>query len=832
MQAPRASVEAVVLVGGNMVQGLPDRAQVVIVGGGIVGCSIAYHLTKLGGFDVVLLERDQLTSGTTWHAAGLVGQLRPSRNLTRLASYSVELYPKLEAETGQATGFKQNGAITVAQTEGRFIELRRAASMANAFGVEVEVLTPADVARLHPVTEVSDLVGAVFMPKDGQTNPTDTATALAKGARMGGAKVIERCPVRHIEMSGKRAAAVVTDSGRIACETLVLAGGMWTRDLAASIGVTVPLHAAEHMYIVTEPMDGVPADLPVLRDYDACIYVKEDAGKLLVGGFEPVAKPWATGGVPDDASFTVLPEDWDHFEVLMAGGLKRIPSLASAGIRQFFNGPESFTPDNRYHMGRVPECDNVYVAAGLNSIGIASAPGIGQALAQWIVDGEAPMDLWDVDASRVEPFQKSRWYLRDRTVEALGLMYAMHWPDRQPETARGARRLPYHDRLLEAGAVMGVASGWERPMFYAQGNEARAYDYSYGRACWHEAAEREAHATRNAVAIYDLTPFAKFEVQGADAEAELQRLCANDVAVEPGRAVYTQLLNSRGGIEADLTVTRLGDERFLVVTGSTTRLHDWDWMTRNLTPGARIAMTDVTSAFAVLGVMGPKSRDLLASLTDADLCGQAFPFGTSREFELGYANVRGQRVSYVGELGWELYVPVEFAAHVYETLTEAGKNYGLRHAGLHCQDCLRLEKGFKHWGHDIGPEDTPLEAGLGFAVAWDKNVAFIGRDALRAHRDRGLDRRLAMFLVDGAPRLLHEEPIWRDGKLVGTTTSGGYAFCVGKPMSMGYVEMDGETVSRDVVLAGHYEIEVAGERFPAEVTLAAPFDPKGERMRG
>ena len=685
------------------------------------------------------------------------------------------------------------------------------------------------------MTEVSDLVGAVYMPKDGQTNPTDTVAALAKGARMGGAKVIEQCPVRSIETDGKRATAVVTDRGRIECETLVLACGMWTRDIAASIGITVPLHAAEHMYIVTEPMAGVPANLPVLRDYDACIYIKEDAGKLLVGGFEPVAKPWAIGGVPDDASFTVLPEDWDHFEILMDGGLKRIPSLAEAGIRQFFNGPESFTPDNGYHMGRAAERDNIYIAAGLNSIGIASAPGIGRALAQWIVDGEAPMDLWDVDTTRVEPFQKARSYLQDRTVESLGLMYAMHWPDRQHETARGARRLPYHDRLLEAGGVMGVASGWERPMFYAQGDEARAYDYSFGKPCWHDAAAREAHATRNDVALYDLTPFAKFEVQGADAEAYLQNLCANDIAVEPGRAVYTQMLNKRGGIEADLTVTRMDEQRFLVVTGSTTRLHDWDWMARNMAPGAQVAMTDVTSAFAVIGVMGPNSRSLLSSLTDADLSNEAFPFGTSREFCLGYAEIRGQRVSYVGELGWELYVPVEFAQHVYETLVAAGADHGLRHAGLHCQDGLRLEKGFKHWGHDIGPEDTPLEAGLGFAVAWNKNTDFIGRDALAAQREAGPERRLAIFTLDaepGAPRLLHEEPIWRDGKLVGTTTSGGYAFTIGKPISMGYVEPDDGPLSRDDVLSGSYEIEVAGDRFPATVSLSAPYDRKGERMRG
>ena len=796
---------------------LPGKAKVVVIGGGVVGTSIAYHLAQRGIDDVVLLERDQLTSGTTWHAAGLVGQLRPSRNLTKLASYAVELYPRLEEETGQATGFKQVGAITLAQTEERFHELKRAASMANGFGVEVRVLTPKQVAELNPIIRTDDIVGAVHMPRDGQTNPIDTTQALARGARMKGATIVERCTVTKLVRKGQEIVAVETDHGTIECGQVALAAGMWTRQIAASVGLTVPLQAAEHMYIVTEPMEGVPADLPVLRDYDSYIYIKEDAGKLLVGGFEPIAKPWQTEGIPNDISFLHLPEDWDHFQILMDGALNRVPAMEQAGIRTFFNGPESFTPDNRYHMGRAPGFANLFVAAGMNSIGIASGPGIGKALADWMIDGEAPMDLADVDIARAEPFQRARDYLADRTVETLGLLYAMHWPYYQPTTARGARRLPYHDRARAAGAVFGDVQGWERPLYYAEGDEPREIAYSYGRQPWHDATAREAMATREAVALYDLTTFAKFEVQGADACAVLQRLCTANVDVEPGRAVYTQMLNETGG------------------TGTAVRQHDRSWIERNIPEGAHVSLVDVTSAFAVLGLMGPNSRKLLSELTAADLSPEAFPFGASQDIEVGYAPARAQRTSYVGELGYELYVPTEFAQHVHERLCEKGGAHGLRLAGIFCQDSLRMEKGFKHWGHDIGPDDSPLQAGLSFAVAWDKPGGFIGREALLKQKEAGLDRRLVIFTLPdggpGAPLLLHEEPILRDGRIVGTTTSGGFAFTLGCPISFGYVHRDDGIADRDWRLGGTYEIEVAGERHRAKPSLAAPYDPKGERMR-
>ena len=815
-----------------MAEGVPSEARVVIIGGGIVGASTAYHLTKLGWGDVVLIEQNQLTSGTTWHAAGLVGQLRNSYNLTRLAAYAIDLYAGLEAETGQATGFKQNGALTVAQTESRLHELQRHAAAAKTFGVECHVVGPAEVKSRWPLAEVDDLAGAIWLPKDGQTNPTDTTQALAKGARMGGAQVFENTAALKVETRGRAVAAVLTDKGRIGCEFVVLCAGMWSKDFAKSHGVAVPLHASEHMYIVTEPMAGVVPTTPVLRDYDAFIYIKEDAGKLVIGGFEPEAKPWGMGGVPRSHAFALLNEDWEHFEIFMEGALKRVPSLAQVGIRQFLNGAESFTPDQRYMIGEAPELDNFFVGTGFNSIGIASAGGAGKALAEWIVGGAMPMDLWEIDVRRNLPYQANERFLYDRTVESVGELYAMHWPYKQYNTARGARLTPFHDRLTAAGACFGAVAGWERPLWFAPDGVEAKLEYSYGRQHWWPYTATECQAAREAVALFDLTPFAKFALDGRDAEAVLQRLCANDVGGPVGRAVYTQLLNPKGGIECDLTVTRLAEESYLIVTGAAVAVHDFDWIRRNIPADARVSLRDVTSAYAVLGVMGPNSRALLGQLTDADLDAAAFPFATMQEIEIGYARALAIRMSYVGELGWELYLPSEFARPVYDLLVEAGAAFGLHHAGLQAQDALRMEKAFKHWGHDITCEDTPLEAGLGFACAFDKNVAFIGRDGLLAQRQAGLKRRLVTFTIDeGEPLMLHEEPIYRDGALVGATTSGAFAFTLGRPISMGYVNHP-DGVDRDFVMAGRYEIDIAGNHFPATPHLQPPYDPKGERMRG
>jgi glycine cleavage system T protein len=813
-----------------MADRLPSHARAVIVGGGIVGCSVAYHLTKLGWRDVVLLERRDLSCGTTWHAAGLVGQLRSSHNLTRLASYGAVLYEQLEAETGQATGFRRSGSVSVARTAERMVELKRGASMARCFGVEVEVISPREAGRLWPLMRTDDLAGAVWIPGDGRTNPIDTTLALARGARNGGATIVENVTVTGIRRERGAATGVSTEGGDIACEVVVNCAGMWGRDVGRMAGVNVPLHAAEHFYIVTEPMPGVTRDLPVLRDTDGYIYVREEVGGLLMGGFEPAAKPWGMDGVPADFAFSLLPEDWDHFRLLMEQACVRIPALETAPVRRHVNGPESFTPDNRYMLGEAPELRNFFVAAGFNSIGIASAAGAGKALAQWIVDGEPGMDLWDVDIRRFASFQSNARYLRERTTEVVGLLYAMHWPFRQPETARGVRRSVLHDRLAARSAVFGVVAGWERANWFATGGVQARYVYTYGRQNWFPCAATEHRAVREHVGLFDQSSLAKLLLQGPDATSVLQRLCANDVDVPAGRIVYTQMLNARGGIECDLTVTRLADDAYLVVTVAAAATHDADWIRRGIGE-ARVTLTDVTSAFTVLGIMGPRSRDLLSRLTDADLSNASFPFGASRELEVGYATVRAVRITYVGELGWELYVPAEFAMGVYDEIVAAGERFGLSHAGYHAMDSLRMEKGYRSWGHDIGGEDTPLEAGLGFAVAFKKD-GFVGREALLRQRAAPLARRLIMFTVDDPePLLLGDEPIYRDGVLVGRITSGAYGHTLGRSVGMGYVA-HAAGVDAAFLRSARWELEIATERFAARAQLEPPYDPTSARVRG
>ena len=672
---------------------LPAHANVVIVGGGIAGCSVAYHLTKLGVTDVVLLERKQLTCGTTWHAAGLVGQLRATRNLTELAKYTADLYRSLEQETGQATGFKQNGAISVAKTEARFEELKRGASMGKMFGLEVDVLSPGAVKERWPLLETGDIVGGIFLPKDGQTNPVDTTQALAKGAKQRGARIIEQTTVIRILVEGGRAVGVETAEGTIRADTVVLCGGMWSHRLASDIGVAVPLHAAEHFYIVTEPVAGIPRNLPVLRVPDECAYYKEDAGKILIGCFEPVAKPWGMQGIPEEFCFDELPYDEEHFEPILNDAIKRVPILESAGIQTLFNGPESFTPDDRYYLGETPEVKDLFLATGFNSVGIAGSGGAGKVLAQWIVDRRPPMDLCDVDVRRVMPFQKNRRYLKDRTVETLGLLYAMHWPYYQYTTARNARRSPLHDRLVAAGACMGETAGWERPNWYAAPGSNPRYEYSYGRQNWFDACRAECEAVRDHVALFDQTCFAKFHVQGPDACAVLNRVSCANVDVPVGRIVYTQWLNEHGGIEADLTITRLGQNEFMVVTSAICQTRDLAWLRKQIEarPGTHGYVTDVTAGIAMLGLMGPKSRALLSSVSGADLSNEAHPFGWSREIEIGYAQVRASRITYVGELGYELYVSAEHVLDVFERLMEAGPAFGLKLAGYHAMGACRVE---------------------------------------------------------------------------------------------------------------------------------------------
>ena len=808
---------------------IPAHARAVVVGGGIVGCSVAYHLAKLGWRDVVLLERRQLSCGTTWHAAGLVGQLRSSHNLTRLASYGAVLYERLEAETGQATGFRRSGSISVARSAERLTELKRGASMARCFGVDVEVISPREAGRLWPLMRTDDLAGAVWIPRDGRTNPIDTTLALAKGARNAGATILENVTVTGVHRTNGAATGVSTDQGDIVSDVVVNCAGMWGREVGRMAAVNVPLHASEHFYIVTEPLAGVTRDLPVLRDTDGYIYAREEVGGLLMGGFEPVAKPWAMDGIPTDFGFSLLPEDWEHFRVLMEQAIVRIPALETAPVRRHVNGPESFTPDNRYMLGEAPELRNFFVAAGFNSVGIASAAGAGKALAEWIVGGEPSMDLWDVDIRRFMPFQGNRRYLRERTTEVVGLLYAMHWPFRQPETARGVRRSVLHDRLAARGAGFGVVAGWERANWFSAAGVEPRYIYTYGRQNWFPDAAAEHRAVRESAGLFDQSSLAKFLLEGPDATATLQRLCANDVDVAAGRIVYTQMLNRRGGIECDVTVTRLTADAYLVITIAAAATHDADWIRRGI-GDARVTLTDVTSAFTVLGVMGPRSREILSRLTNADLSNATFPFGTTREIEVGYATVRATRITYVGELGWELHVPTEFAMGVYDDVVAAGEDLGLRHAGYHAMDSLRLEKGYRSWGHDIGGDDTPLEAGLGFAVSFKKS-GFVGRDALLRQRETLLPRRLVMFTLDDPdPLLLGDEPIYRDGALVGRITSGAFGHTLGRSVGMGYVaHADG--VDEAFLQAGRWELEIATERFPATAQLEPPYDPKSTRVR-
>ncbi len=813
-----------------MAVSLPTEARVVIVGGGIIGCSIAYHLAKMGWQDVVLLERKKLTSGTTWHAAGLVGQLRPSQNMTKLAKYTAELYTRIEEETGQATGFKQNGSVTIATNRERFEELKRNASMAKVFGLDVDVISTAEVRELYPLINTDDVIGGTWISTDGQINPIDVTQALTRGARNGGAQIFEDVKVTRILHDGARATGVQTDEGTIVADQVVLCAGMWSRELARDVGVVVPQHACEHFYLITEPFEGVEPNLPVFRDYDACAYYKEDTGKILLGAFEPIAKPWGGDGIPEDFCFDELDGSFDHFEPVLEQAIKRMPALENAGIQKFFCGPESFTPDDRYHLGESAELDNLFVASGFNSIGIQSAGGVGKVLSEWMRDGHPPADLWEVDTRRNIPFQNNRRYLEDRVTEGLGLLYAMHWPYRQFATSRGVRCSPFHDRLAVRNACFGEVVGWERPNWYAPEGESSEYEYSWFRQNWFEYSAAEHVAVRDNVGMLDQTSFAKYLVQGKDSAKLLGHLCANDVDVEAGRLVYTQWLNERGGIESDLTVGRLAEDKFMVITSATAQTRDFHWIRRHI-DGQAVTLSDVTSAHAVLGVMGPNSRSLINKISTADLGNEAFPFGHFQEIEIGYAMVRAMRVTYVGELGWELHIPTEFALHVYDTLMEAGQADGLKLVGMHAMNSLRIEKAYRHWGHDITDEDTPLEAGLGFAVAFDKAGGFIGRDALLRQREAGLKKRLVQFLLnDPEPLLYHNEPIWRDNQIVGYIASGMYGHTLGGAVGLGYVNNE-DGVKADFIKSGQYEIEVAGVRIPATASLRPMYDPSNSRIR-
>jgi 4-methylaminobutanoate oxidase (formaldehyde-forming) len=809
---------------------MSQRARVVIIGGGIVGASVAYHLGARGERDVLLLERDRFTSGTTWHAAGLVAQLRATENLTRMSRYSLELYRGLEAETGQDTGFRAPGAISLATTPERFSELQRTASMARHLDVDAFAISKEEVKRTWSDVEVSDVVGAIHIPGDAMVSPVDTTNALLAGARAAGIELRQRTPVTGLVIRDGRVAGVETRDVEIEAEVVVLAAGLWSRDFAGRYGVTVPLHGAEHYYAITEAIDDLPEVTPIVRDPDYSAYFHEDARRLLIGLFEPVAKPWPAGPVPDD-SFIEIEADLDHLSPYLERAFDRVPRLHQTPLRQIFCGPESFTPDDQFLLGETPEVAGLFVAAGFNSIGIQAAGGVGWVLADWILDGQAPMDLWDVDIRRFEPFAARDDYLRKRTVETLGLLYEMHWPYRQPETARDERLSPVHDSLRERGACFGVLAGWERPVWYARKGEPAVEAHSFLRSNAFERIAEEHRATREAVALYDQTSYAQFLLAGADALSVIDHTSANAMDVEAGRVVYTQWLNEAGGIEADLTVTRLDEDRFWVVTAPATRARDFHHLA-GMASGRRVSLVDETDAWSTFGLMGPTSRAVLERAAERELSGESFPFGTSREIEIAGRRVRALRITYVGELGFELYVAVEDAPAVFARLLEVGEPEGLRLAGFRAMLSCRIEKGYRHWGHDIGPEDDPLASGLGFAVAFDKAADFVGRRALEKRRGEPRTRRLLHLAVDDPAAMLHhDEPIFRSGEPRGLTTSGAWGHTINAAVALGWAERSEVGIDAAWVREGEWQIEIAGQRFDARASLRAFYDPRSERVR-
>ena len=818
-------------------ESFPTQAQVVIIGGGVVGCSVAYHLTKLGWRDVVLLERTQLTAGTTWHAAGLIVSGFSSETDMYMAKYTRDLYERLGEETGQDTGFTADGYMQIASNPERLNSLRRRADYCRGHGVSTEEISAAEIKKMWPLFYTDDILAGFYTAEDGRTNPVDTTMALAKGAKMGGARILEETPVIGIKQERGRVTGVVTDKGEIEAEYVVNCGGMWARELGKMAGVNVPLHAAEHYYLITEPIDGMRRDMPIVEDPDLFAYYRDEMGGLMIGFFEPVAKPWGmtkpdgSGGIPKDFSFGEIAPDWERMMPHIEVAMKRIPIAKEAGIHQFFCGPESFTPDMGPLMGEAPELKNFYVAAGFNSLGILFGGGAGQVMAQWIVDGLPPVDVSGINIARMMPFQNNPKYLHDRTVELLGWQYTS-WPNLQPETARNVRRSAMHDRLAAAGAYFGQSVGWEYPDWFAPEGVEPKVEYSWGRQNWFEYAAEEHRAAREDVILMDLTHMSKLLVQGRDAQKGLNRICANNVAVPVGRIVYTQWLNERGTIEADMTVTRLAEDCYLLVLVDSIHRHVVGWLEQHIPPEAHVFVTDVTSGYNIINVQGPKSRQLISGLTTADMSNEAFPYLTMQEIDIGYALVKALRITYVGELGWELYVPTEFTLHVFDRLVEAGADVGFKYAGFQALNTLRLEKAYRDYGYDIDNTDTPLEAGLGFAVDFAKPRGFIGKEALLRQRAEGvLKHRLVQFLLeDPEPLLYGSEPIYRDGELVGHLNSGGYGHTLGGEMGLGNVENE-QGVTADFVKSGSYEIEVVGARYPAKESLRPMYDPKSERVR-
>ncbi len=812
---------------------LPTHARVVIIGGGVIGCSTGYHLSKLGWKDIVLLERAQLTAGTTWHAAGLIeaGGFFDATTV-EMTKYTLELYSALEKETGQSTGYKNVGLINLASTSDRLEELRRVAAFDREFGVPIEELSPEKVKELWPLAYTDDILAGFFSPGDGRVNPIDVTMALAKGARMGGVQIIEETAVTGITKKDQQVTGVITDKGEIQAEYVVNCAGMWAREIGKLAGVNVPLQPAEHYYLITEAIEGVNADLPVLVDLDKYAYYREEVGGILFGLFEPVSAPWALDGIPKNFTFGEINPDWDRMMPYVEEAMKRIPALENAGIHKFFCGPESFTPDLGPMMGLAPELDNFFVAAGFNSLGILMGGGAGKVMAQWIKDGVPNVDITEIDIARMLPFENTPKYVQDRAVELLGFMFEDSYPNKHFKTARNVRKSAFYERLADAGAYFGVYAGMEYPDWFAPKGVEPKVEYSWGRQNWFEYSAAEHRATRENVTMLDYSVMGKILVQGRDAEKYLNRICANNIAVPVGRCVYTQWCNETGTIEADLTVTRMVEDQFLILSGDGTITAVQAWLRRHIPADAHVFITNISSAYSVLNIQGPKSRDFLSSITHADMSNEAFPYLTMQEIDIGYALVKAIRVTYVGELGWELYIPTEFSLHVFDTLVEAGKDFGLKNIGLQALNTLRLEKAYRDYGGDIDNTDTPLEVGLGYFVDFDKPGGFIGRDALLRLKETGHRYRMMQFLLeDPEPMLYYGEIIYRDGVPVGNLMSGGFGHTLGASVGVGPVENDGETVSVDYIKSGSYEIDIAGVRYPAKASLRPMYDPKLLRVR-
>ncbi len=812
-----------------MEKNYPSSTKVVVIGGGVAGTSCAYHLAKFGWKDVVLLERDQLTSGTTWHAAGLIGQLGATSTITKLRKYSLDLYKELEKTTGLSTGLKQNGAITVASSKERMQELLRQATTAKLSNVEVEVLSKERIKELYPVLKNEDLVGGVYMPKDGQADPVGVTNVLAKAAKMLGVQIFEKSPVKKILVKNKRISGVETSQGKIDCEYVVLATGMWSRQIGEDIGVSVPLYPNEHFYVITEPMKDLPKDLPVLRDYNACLYLKEDAGKMLVGIFEPNAKPAFkdSGRVPDDFSFGEFPDDFDHFEPYLEKSFHRLPMLENAGIRKFFSGPESFTPDTQYLLGETSEVKNLYTCCGFNSIGIASSGGAGRVTAEWMINGYINEDLFSLDIKRFQKFHSSKKFIMDRVTETLGDLYGMHWPYKQHETSRNEKLLPYHEELKKAGACFGVTGGFERPMWYSLNGEKPEYEYSFNYQNWYPSAKHETINARKNVGLFDFSTFSKFDLKGEKVHSDLQKICTANIKNEIGKSTYTHMLNEDGGIETDVTVSCIDKNYFRIVSSAATRERDKFHLLKYLSEDVKFI--DVTEEICCLGLFGPKSRDMIQKISDEDYSPENFLFGSGKNVLIENIKVWAQRISYVGELGFELYVNKNDALDLYKILANEGKNFGLSHCGMHAMDIMRMESGFLHWGHDISPEENQYQAGLNFTISYKKNFNFIGKDALLKIKDKPLEKRMMMFTLKdskpGQPLLLHEEPIYLDHKIIGRTTSGNYSFCFDKNLSFGYVN-SGNTI--DTLKDKNLFIEVEKIKYPIEI-LSKPLNTKDFR---